>query len=213
MASIAGRRHAPPASTICIGFEQIQSRQQEKFAPSDPGEATTAADLLVDPGWMANKVQHVGVQSLLSDYIGQASRTAPFAIGAALTLAANALARRPRELPSQLLARRALSGSWDNTLRLWDLETGAELHRLEGHERGIVSVTILPDGRRALAKKPDRLPRRRARHAFGHAGEADDIGKQHRDRLATHRTQRLVPFGEQANQVGREITRQVDEGS
>ena len=30
--------------------------------------------------------------------------------------------------------RRALSGSEDKTLRLWDLETGAELRRFEGHE-------------------------------------------------------------------------------
>ena len=29
--------------------------------------------------------------------------------------------------------RRALSGSWIRTLRLWDLETGAELRRFEGH--------------------------------------------------------------------------------
>ena len=32
--------------------------------------------------------------------------------------------------------RRALSGSQDKTLRLWDLETGAELRRFEGHEDG-----------------------------------------------------------------------------
>ena len=33
--------------------------------------------------------------------------------------------------------RRALSGSRDKTLRLWDLETGAELRRFEGHEDAV----------------------------------------------------------------------------
>ena len=47
--------------------------------------------------------------------------------------------------------RRALSGSDDRTLRLWDLETGAELRRFEGHTRWITSVTVLADGRRALS--------------------------------------------------------------
>ena len=46
--------------------------------------------------------------------------------------------------------RRALSASSDKTLRLWDLETGAELRRFEGHENWVSSVTALPDGRRAL---------------------------------------------------------------
>ena len=39
----------------------------------------------------------------------------------------------------------------DRTLRLWDLETGAELRRFEGHERRVTSVAVLPDGRRALS--------------------------------------------------------------
>ena len=47
--------------------------------------------------------------------------------------------------------RRALSGSEDQTLRLWDLETGAELRRFEGHESWVSSVTALADGRRALS--------------------------------------------------------------
>jgi WD40 repeat protein len=36
--------------------------------------------------------------------------------------------------------RRFLSGSWDRTLRLWDVETGTELRRLQGHEHPISSV-------------------------------------------------------------------------
>ena len=47
--------------------------------------------------------------------------------------------------------RRALSGSHDRTLRLWDLETGAELRRFEGMRDRVTSVALLPDGRRALS--------------------------------------------------------------
>ena len=55
--------------------------------------------------------------------------------------------------------RRALSGSGDETLRLWDLETGAELRRFEGHEARVTSVTVLADGRRALSGSDDRTLR------------------------------------------------------
>ena len=47
--------------------------------------------------------------------------------------------------------RRALSGSNDRTLRLWDLETEAELRRFEVHAARVSSVALLADGRRALA--------------------------------------------------------------
>ena len=55
--------------------------------------------------------------------------------------------------------RRALSGSDDRTLRLWDLETGAELRRFEGHEGWVTSVTVLADGRRALSGFRDKTLR------------------------------------------------------
>ena len=44
-------------------------------------------------------------------------------------------------------------------MRLWDLETGAELRRFEGHEDGVTSVTVLADGRRALSGSDDRTLR------------------------------------------------------
>ena len=47
--------------------------------------------------------------------------------------------------------RRALSGSWDKTLRLWDTDTGECLQILEGHTDSVRSVWMTPDGRRALS--------------------------------------------------------------
>lgn len=39
----------------------------------------------------------------------------------------------------------------DNTVRLWDLETGQEVRRCEGHTHLVLSVVFAPDGRRALS--------------------------------------------------------------
>lgn len=45
---------------------------------------------------------------------------------------------------------RILTGSMDQTARLWDAKSGALLSVLEGHNDPIVSVAISPDGSRAL---------------------------------------------------------------
>ena len=47
--------------------------------------------------------------------------------------------------------RRALSGSVDKTLRLWDLETGECLHTLTGHTSSIKNVAVMDSDRRALS--------------------------------------------------------------
>jgi hypothetical protein len=55
--------------------------------------------------------------------------------------------------------RRALSGSADNTLRLWDLETGETLGILKGHTAQVTAVRVLADGSRALSGSYDRTLR------------------------------------------------------
>ena len=38
------------------------------------------------------------------------------------------------------------SGSGDNTVKLWDAATGAEVRTLSGHSRWVTSVAFSPDG-------------------------------------------------------------------
>ena len=41
----------------------------------------------------------------------------------------------------------ALSGSWDGTLRLWDLHTGVTTRRFLGHTKDVLSVAFSVDNR------------------------------------------------------------------
>src|SRR5512135_2205327 len=49
----------------------------------------------------------------------------------------------------------ALSGSDDNTVRLWEVESGHCLRVLEGHTASVLSVAWSPDGQRALSGSDD----------------------------------------------------------
>jgi WD40 repeat protein len=53
-------------------------------------------------------------------------------------------------------AKRALSWSFDRTLRLWDLEMGNQIGEpLTGHEWSVYGALLLPDGKRALSWSGD----------------------------------------------------------
>ncbi|MFN6541439.1 MAG: WD40 repeat domain-containing protein [Nostoc sp. EkiNYC01] len=49
----------------------------------------------------------------------------------------------------------AVSGSWDNTLKQWDLQTGKEISTLTGHNSRVTSVAIAPDGKTAVSASWD----------------------------------------------------------
>jgi WD40 repeat protein len=49
-----------------------------------------------------------------------------------------------------------VSASWGNTLKVWDLATGAVLHTLEGHAHSVSDVAVTPDGQRAVSASSDK---------------------------------------------------------
>ena len=51
--------------------------------------------------------------------------------------------------------RRIVSGSGDGTVRVWDADTGAELHCLRGHAGWVKSVAFDPQGRRIVSGSDD----------------------------------------------------------
>ena len=53
----------------------------------------------------------------------------------------------------------ALTGSLDQTARLWDLSTGQTIKILQGHTLDILSIALSPDGRYALTGSEDKTAR------------------------------------------------------
>jgi guanine nucleotide-binding protein subunit beta-2-like 1 protein len=50
----------------------------------------------------------------------------------------------------------ALSGSWDGTLRLWDLNTGTTTRRFVGHKLDVLSVAFSADNRQIISGSRDK---------------------------------------------------------
>jgi WD40 repeat protein len=79
-------------------------------------------------------------------------------------------------------SRLLLSGSWDQTVRLWDVTTGKELNRLVGHTSRVDAVAFAPDGKLAASAGWDKTLRlwdiesgKEIRVLNGHTGEVSGV--------------------------------------
>ena len=52
--------------------------------------------------------------------------------------------------------KRIVSGSYDNTLKVWDAQTGQETLTLKGHSEAVTSVDFSPDGKRIVSGSGDK---------------------------------------------------------
>jgi WD40 repeat protein len=52
--------------------------------------------------------------------------------------------------------RYVLSGSWDKTMKLWEVSSGRAIRTFQGHSWTVTSVAFSPDGRYALSGSNDK---------------------------------------------------------
>ena len=52
--------------------------------------------------------------------------------------------------------KRIVTGSGDETVKVWDAETGQEVLTLKGHAGAVISVAFSPDGKRIVSGSEDR---------------------------------------------------------
>jgi WD40 repeat protein len=126
--------------------------------------------LLFDPRWILHKLVHTDVAAIIGDYSLLSEDREAELLTAALALSANVLARTPEQFAHQLCGR-LLPSLGPTIARLLDelsclsdfvpqwgpylTPPGAELRRFEGHSDWVMSVAVLPDGRRALSASDD----------------------------------------------------------
>ena len=52
--------------------------------------------------------------------------------------------------------KRFISASFDETLKLWDLETGSEIRNFTGHRDLVIAVAMSEDGKRVISGSLDK---------------------------------------------------------
>jgi WD40 repeat protein len=157
----------PDGSDLAASSERRYWYEHAAHHLAGADRTDAVAKLLLDPEWMLNKLTTTSPESLLTDYRRYAKNRAQELVGRVLDLASRILARDPKQLPVQLLARlapedaeglgpflAAASSCLPSPALVPTRPTftapGAEIRRFDGHQDGVSALAVL-DGRRFLS--------------------------------------------------------------
>jgi WD40 repeat protein len=107
------------------------------------------------PQFYAMALAHLPDNRLLSGGTDRVLRIWHEETGALLTTLPEHHPQSIRALAATSDGRHALSASFDDTLGVWDLETGCLVNELEGHAAGLRAVQVTPDDRHAVSAGND----------------------------------------------------------
>src|SRR5215831_2630484 len=165
----------PNGSDLAASSERRYWYEHAAHHLAGAGRDDAVAELLLNPSWMLNKLTATSPESLLNDYRRYARNRAQELVGRVLDLSSRILARDPKQLPAQLLARLAPEDAEGLGPFLAAASTClpspalvprrptftapcAEIRRFDGHQDVVSALTVL-DGRRILSCSHDKTIR------------------------------------------------------
>jgi len=138
---------------------------QQAYNSCKTGPVESAATLIIDKG-----INHVILEQIISHSLSQSLQPALLRTLAGHSSWVICVAMTPD-------GRRAVSGSVDETLRVWDPEIGECLRVLKGHKDIVHDVSITPDGLLAFSGSQDKTLR--LWNTF--TGKCEKIFEKHND--------------------------------
>ena len=133
---------------------------QKNFAKAEAQRLAAVANSLLQEGGNPEQIALLSLRSMNSQYTPQGDdavvAAASLNIPRRLFVGHSAPVRAAVFSPD---GKYMLTGSWDNTARLWDVQTGKEVRQFIGHTANIWTVEFSPDGRYVLTGSWDETSR------------------------------------------------------
>ena len=148
------------SSVAAVAAETYRHNMDRAALALNGGDSNTALHHLRAARSQPGYARRPEATEMWSALYRRMKRTALKAVWEMRTIKAHPIEAHPTGIRSMCLTRdgtRALTGSEDGTLKLWDVATGACLRSIEDHGSILHSVSISPDGSLALSTRVDAM--------------------------------------------------------